>query len=42
MDDGVFMGCVQTMRRLKPSEYPLAKPYRLRIITVGDPLKIIE
>jgi predicted Zn-dependent protease len=33
IDDGIFMGSIQTMRHLKPSEYPLAQPYRLKIVT---------
>jgi predicted Zn-dependent protease len=33
IDDGIFMSSIQTMRHLKPSEYPLAQPYRLKILT---------
>ena len=40
IDDGIFMGSVQTMRHLKPSEYPLAQPYRLRIVTATQTTKI--
>jgi predicted Zn-dependent protease len=40
VDDGIFMGCVRTMRHLKPSEYPLAQPYRLRIIPTTATTKI--
>ena len=29
--DGLFMSVAQTLRGLKPSEYPLAEPFRLRI-----------
>ena len=32
VDDGIFMSCIQTMRHLKPAEYPLAQPYRLKIV----------
>jgi predicted Zn-dependent protease len=31
-DDRVFMSSVQTLRSLKPSEFPLAEPYRIRTI----------
>jgi predicted Zn-dependent protease len=29
--DGLFQSVAQTMRGLRPSEYPLAEPYRLRV-----------
>jgi predicted Zn-dependent protease len=32
LDDGLFMSSIGTMRDMKPSEYPLAEPYRLKII----------
>lgn len=35
-DDGLFLSSIQTMRALKPSEYPLAQPYRLKVITATD------
>ena len=31
-DDGLFMSSLQTLRDLKPSEYPLAQPYRIKIV----------
>jgi predicted Zn-dependent protease len=31
--DGLFLSVAETLRSLKPSEYPLAEPYRLRIRT---------
>ena len=40
IDDGIFMGSIQTMRHLKPSEYPLAQPYRLKIVTATATTKI--
>jgi predicted Zn-dependent protease len=40
IDDGIFMGSIQTMRHLKPSEYPLAQPYRLKIVTATAATKI--
>jgi predicted Zn-dependent protease len=33
IDDGIFMSSIQTMRHLKPSEFPLAQPYRLKVVT---------
>jgi predicted Zn-dependent protease len=30
--DGLFMSVVETMRGLKPSEFPLAEPYRIAIV----------
>jgi predicted Zn-dependent protease len=40
IDDGIFMSSVQTMRHLKPAEYPLAQPYRLKIVTAAQGAKI--
>jgi predicted Zn-dependent protease len=40
IDDGIFMSSIQTMRHLKPAEYPLAQPYRLKVITVAADAKI--
>jgi predicted Zn-dependent protease len=40
IDDGIFMGSIQTMRHLKPAEYPLAQPYRLKIVTATATTKI--
>jgi predicted Zn-dependent protease len=31
-DDGVFLSSIETMRALKPSEYPLAEPYRIKVV----------
>jgi predicted Zn-dependent protease len=39
-DDGVFLSCVQTIRDLKPSEYPLAQPYRLKVIKATETTKL--
>ncbi len=33
--DGLFQSVAQTLRALKPTEYPLAEPYRLRIKEAG-------
>lgn len=40
IDDGIFMGSIQTLRHLKPAEYPLAQPYRLKVITATATTKI--
>ena len=39
-DDGLFQSTVQTLRNLKPSEYPLAQPYRLKIVQATDKTKL--
>jgi len=39
-DDGVFLSSLQTMRDLKPSEYPLAQPYRIKIIKATEQTKL--
>jgi predicted Zn-dependent protease len=39
-DDGLFQSTVQTMRSLKPSEYPLAQPYRIKVIPVTESTKL--
>jgi len=38
-DDGLFMSSAQTLRNLKPSEYPLAQPYRLKIVQATEHTK---
>jgi predicted Zn-dependent protease len=40
VDDGLFLGSIETMRHLKPAEYPLAQPYRLKIITTTATTKV--
>jgi predicted Zn-dependent protease len=40
VDDGVFMSCVETLRGIKPSEFPLAQPYRLKVIQASDKTRI--
>jgi predicted Zn-dependent protease len=40
LDDGLFMSSIGTMRDMKPSEYPLAEPYRLKIIQATDTTRI--
>jgi predicted Zn-dependent protease len=34
------MGSIQTLRHLKPAEYPLAQPYRLKVVTATATTKI--
>jgi predicted Zn-dependent protease len=38
-DDGLFQSSLQTMRSLKASEYPLAQPYRIKIIKATEETK---
>jgi predicted Zn-dependent protease len=40
LDDGVFMSSIETLRAMKPAEYPLAEPYRMKIIQATDKTKI--
>jgi predicted Zn-dependent protease len=39
-DDGLFMSTMQTLRNLKPSEYPLAQPYRIKVVQATDRTKL--
>jgi predicted Zn-dependent protease len=39
-DDGLFLSCVETIRDLKPSEYPLAQPYRIKVIKATEQTKL--
>jgi predicted Zn-dependent protease len=39
-DDGLFTSSIQTLRNLKPSEYPLAQPYRIKIIKADANTKL--
>ncbi len=40
VDDGIFMSSIETMRHLKPSEYPLAQPYRLKVVQATQSTKL--
>jgi predicted Zn-dependent protease len=40
IDDGVFMSSIQTLRAIKPSEFPLAQPYRLKVIQATDKTRL--
>jgi len=42
LDDGLFMSSIETMRDLKPAEYPLAEPYRVHIVPVTETTKLEE
>ena len=41
-DDGLFMSVVQTFRDLRPSEFPLAQPYRIKVVTATEGMKLDE
>jgi predicted Zn-dependent protease len=41
-DDGLFMSSIQTLRALKTSEYPLAEPYRIKVVQGTDDKKKLE
>jgi predicted Zn-dependent protease len=41
-DDGLFMSSIQTLRALKTSEYPLAEPYRIKVVDGTDDKKKLE
>jgi predicted Zn-dependent protease len=41
-DDGLFTSSISTLRNLKPSEYPLAQPYRLKVIQADANTKLDE
>src|SRR5437762_12090011 len=34
------MSSIETMRDMKPAEYPLAEPYRIKIITADEKTKL--
>ena len=34
------MSSIETLRDMRPAEYPLAEPYRLKIIQAGEKTKI--
>ncbi len=34
------MSCVETLRGIKPSEFPLAQPYRVKVIQATDKTRI--
>jgi predicted Zn-dependent protease len=40
IDDGIFLSSIQTMRHLEPAEYPLAQPYRLKVVAATATTKI--
>ena len=40
--DGLIQSVAQTLRSLKPSEFPLAEPYRIRVRTAGAKTQLSE
>jgi predicted Zn-dependent protease len=42
VDDGLIMSSIQTLRALRPSEYPLAQPYRIKVIKADENTKLDE
>jgi predicted Zn-dependent protease len=40
LDDGVFMSSIGTLREMKPAEYPLAEPFRLKVLEATDKTRI--
>ena len=39
-DDGLFMSAIQTFRDLRPSEYPLAQPYRIKVVQATPGMRL--
>jgi predicted Zn-dependent protease len=42
LDDGLFMSAIATLREMHPAEYPLAEPYRVKILTAGADTRLEE
>jgi predicted Zn-dependent protease len=40
--DGLFMSVAETMRELRPAEYPLAEPYRIKILRATRSTRLSE
>jgi predicted Zn-dependent protease len=40
--DGLIMSVATTLRGLKPSEFPLAEPYRIKVVKATDKTKLSE
>jgi predicted Zn-dependent protease len=38
--DGLIMSVAETLRGLKPSEFPLAEPYRIKVVKATDKTNI--
>jgi predicted Zn-dependent protease len=38
--DGLIQGVAQTLRSLKPSEFPLAEPYRVKVLQAKDGVRL--
>jgi predicted Zn-dependent protease len=40
--DGLIMSVATTLRGLKPSEFPLAEPYRVKVVKATDKTKLSD
>jgi len=40
LDDGLFLSSIQTLRDMRPAEYPLAEPYRIKVIRATADMKL--
>jgi predicted Zn-dependent protease len=40
--DGLILSVAQTLRGLKPSEFPLAEPYRIKVVKATDKTKLSD
>jgi predicted Zn-dependent protease len=40
--DGLIMSVAETLRSLKPSEFPLAEPYRIKVVKATDQTKLSD
>jgi predicted Zn-dependent protease len=40
LDDGLFLSSIRTIRNLRPAEYPLAEPYRIKVIEATEQTKL--
>ena len=40
LDDGLFLSSIRTIRDLRPAEYPLAEPYRIKVIEATEQTKL--
>jgi predicted Zn-dependent protease len=40
--DGLFRSVMETLRELRPSEFPLAEPYRLKVVRVDEKTRLAD
>jgi predicted Zn-dependent protease len=40
--DGLIMSVATTLRSLKPSEFPLAEPYRIKVVKATDKSRLAD